>query len=107
MVEQKVGGDLGLVVGTSGGALNAVPVALGVTAKHPGRLADTWLNLDLTELARPSALASTLLALWVAAVVIFLVGMAHLVAGYWSWPWGLLGVAPVLLALLAALLTLL
>jgi predicted acylesterase/phospholipase RssA len=106
VVERKVGDDIGLVAGTSGGALNAVPVALGVTAEHPGRLADTWLNLDLTELARPSALASTLLALWVAAVVIFLVGMAHLVAGYWSWPWGLLGVAPVLLALLAALLTL-
>jgi predicted acylesterase/phospholipase RssA/ABC-type phosphate/phosphonate transport system substrate-binding protein len=106
VIETKVGDDIGLVVGTSGGALNAVPVALGVTAKHPGRLADTWLNLDLTDLARPSALASALIGLWVACVVLFLVGSARWVSGYWSWPWGLLGVIPALLVLLAALLSL-
>jgi predicted acylesterase/phospholipase RssA len=106
VVEQKVGDDIGLVVGTSGGALNAVPVALGVTAKHPGRLADTWLNLDLTDLARPSALVSALIGLWVAGLVLFLVGAARWVSTYWSWPWGLLGVIPALLVLLAALLAL-
>jgi predicted acylesterase/phospholipase RssA/ABC-type phosphate/phosphonate transport system substrate-binding protein len=104
VVEEKVGDDIGLVVGTSGGALNAVPVALGVTAKHPGRLANTWLNLDLTDLARPSRLASALIGLWVACLGLFLVGSARWVSGYWSWPWGLLGVIPALLVLLAALL---
>jgi predicted acylesterase/phospholipase RssA/ABC-type phosphate/phosphonate transport system substrate-binding protein len=106
VVERKIGDDIGLVAGTSGGALNAVPVALGVTAKYPGRLADVWLNLDLLDIARPSALVRTFLGLWVASVVIFLVGIARWVSSFWSWPWGLLGVAPVLLALLAALLTL-
>jgi predicted acylesterase/phospholipase RssA/ABC-type phosphate/phosphonate transport system substrate-binding protein len=106
VVEQEVGDDVGLVVGTSGGALNAVPVALGVTARHPGRLADTWLNLDLTDLARPSGLASALIGLWVACLVLFLVGAARWVSTYWSWPWGLLGVIPALLVLLAALLAL-
>jgi hypothetical protein len=106
VVEQKVGDDIGLVAGTSGGALNAVPVALGVTARHPGRLADTWLNLDLTDLARPSALASALIGLWVACLVLFLVGSARWVSTHWSWPWGLLGVIPALLVLLATLLAL-
>jgi predicted acylesterase/phospholipase RssA len=106
VVEQKLGDDIGLVVGTSGGALNAVPVALGVTAKHPGRLADTWLKLDLTDLARPSVLACALIGLWVACLVLFLVGSARLASSYWSWPGGLLGVIPALLVLLAALLAL-
>jgi predicted acylesterase/phospholipase RssA/ABC-type phosphate/phosphonate transport system substrate-binding protein len=106
VVETKVGDDIGLVVGTSGGALNAVPVALGVTAKHPGRLADTWLNLDLTDLARPSGLACALIGLWVAGLVLFLVGAARWASTYCSWPWGLLGVIPALLVLLAALLAL-
>jgi predicted acylesterase/phospholipase RssA len=106
VVEKQVGDDIGLVVGTSGGALNAVPVALGVTAKHPGRLADTWLNLDLTDLARPSALACALIGLWVACLVLFLIGSARWVSSYWSWPWGLFTIIPVLLVLLATLLTL-
>jgi predicted acylesterase/phospholipase RssA len=106
VVEKKVGDDIGLVVGTSGGALNAVPVALGVTAKHPARLADTWLNLDLTDLARPSRLACAMIGLWVACLVLFLVGSARWVSSYWSWPWGLLGVIPALLVLLTALLSL-
>jgi predicted acylesterase/phospholipase RssA len=106
VVETKVGDDIGLVVGTSGGALNAVPVALGVTANRPGRLAYTWLHLDLTDLARPSALACALIGLWVACLVLFLVGAARWVTSYSSWPWGLFGVIPVLLVLLAALLAL-
>jgi predicted acylesterase/phospholipase RssA/ABC-type phosphate/phosphonate transport system substrate-binding protein len=106
VVETKVGDDIGLVVGTSGGALNAVPVALGVTANRPGRLAYTWLHLDLTDLARPSALACALIGLWVACLVLFLVGAARWVTSYSSRPWGLLGVLPALLLLLAALLAL-
>jgi predicted acylesterase/phospholipase RssA len=106
VVEKKVGDDIGLVAGTSGGALNAVPVALGVTAEHPERLADTWLNLDLPDLARPSVLVSALLGLWVACLVLFLVGSARWVSGFWSWPWGLIGVVPALLVILAALLAL-
>jgi predicted acylesterase/phospholipase RssA/ABC-type phosphate/phosphonate transport system substrate-binding protein len=106
VVETKVGDDIGLVVGTSGGALNAVPVALGVTAKHPERLADTWLKLDLLDLARPSGLSCALIGLWVACLVLFLIGAARWVSGFWSWPWGLIGVVPALLAILAALLAL-
>jgi predicted acylesterase/phospholipase RssA/ABC-type phosphate/phosphonate transport system substrate-binding protein len=106
VVEQKVGDDIGLVVGTSGGALNAVPAALGVTANHPGRLADTWLNLDLLDLARPSGLACALIGLWVACLVLFLVGSARWVSSYWSWPWGLLWVIPALLVIVAVLLAL-
>jgi predicted acylesterase/phospholipase RssA/ABC-type phosphate/phosphonate transport system substrate-binding protein len=107
VVERKVGEDIGLVVGTSGGALNAVPVALGILEKHPERLADAWLKLDLLDLAQPSLLVSALLGLWVACLVIFLVGVVRWVAGYWSRPWGLLGVLPVVLVLLAPLLALL
>jgi predicted acylesterase/phospholipase RssA len=46
--------DFDLVVGTSGGAINAVPVAMGLSATEAGRakLEGIWRSLDQREVAR-------------------------------------------------------
>jgi predicted acylesterase/phospholipase RssA len=46
--------DIDLVVGTSGGAINALPVAMGMTSSDSGRknLYDLWQSLDQTKLVR-------------------------------------------------------
>lgn len=58
--------DIALAAGTSGGALNALPVALGVSASDAGRrdFADTWADLDQRELIRPSNAIRYLMVLW-------------------------------------------
>jgi len=71
--------DIGLVVGTSGGAINALPVAIGVTNSPAGRLAfrDTWQQLDQRDIVRPSWLIRLNMGIWFAllqtAFVIWLV----------------------------------
>ncbi len=62
--------DIGLVVGTSGGAINSIPIALGVTRTSEGRraFAETWTTLDQREIVRPSWLIRGLMGLWFAAV---------------------------------------
>jgi predicted acylesterase/phospholipase RssA/ABC-type phosphate/phosphonate transport system substrate-binding protein len=50
--------DIELVVGTSGGALNALPTAIGITAEasedNQGVLAALWRNVHLTNLLEPA-----------------------------------------------------
>ena len=62
--------DLSLVVGTSGGALNALPVALGVSAipKSFTDYSKVWENLDQRDLIRPSREVRTLMIFWFVCV---------------------------------------
>jgi hypothetical protein len=63
--------NIALVVGTSGGAINAVPVALGVQQTEAGREAFTaiWTELDQREIVRPSAAVRWNMGLWFAFFV--------------------------------------
>lgn len=58
--------DIGLVVGTSGGAINALPIALGITASPEGRadFRGVWESLDQQEIVRPSKLVRWNIGLW-------------------------------------------
>lgn len=71
--------DIGLVVGTSGGAINSLPVAMGISSTKEGQqtLRDTWSELDQRDIVRPSLLIRANMGLWFAllqtALVIALV----------------------------------
>ena len=71
--------DIHLVVGTSGGAINALPVALGLTSTPEGRehFQSVWTSLDQRDIVRPSRLARVNVGLWFvlfqAAIVLVLV----------------------------------
>jgi predicted acylesterase/phospholipase RssA/ABC-type phosphate/phosphonate transport system substrate-binding protein len=71
--------DLHLVVGTSGGAINALPVALGITSTAAGRehFQTVWKSLDQRDIVRPSRLARANVGLWFvlvqAVIVLFIV----------------------------------
>ena len=60
--------DINLVVGTSGGAINALPVAMGITASASGQNAfrDTWCELNQCEIVQPSLLVRLNMGLWFA-----------------------------------------
>ncbi|MDG2222824.1 MAG: PhnD/SsuA/transferrin family substrate-binding protein [Rubripirellula sp.] len=62
--------DIQLVVGTSGGAINAVPVAMGITRSEPGRkgFRDTWLQLDQRDIVRLPRLMRINMGVWFAAL---------------------------------------
>ena len=64
--------DINLVVGTSGGALNAVPVALGLTKSSNNDLCNMWQNTDLTTLGTPYKAVRILLGALIGAGLIFL-----------------------------------
>jgi predicted acylesterase/phospholipase RssA len=104
-IEKKLGDEIRLVVGTSGGALNAVPVALGVTNEEPEKLAGVWSELDLRDLARPAQLVCIMLALWIACLVILLLNALRQGLVGWSLSWKhRLWAVPLLLASTAVLL---
>lgn len=71
--------DIGLVVGTSGGAINSLPVAMGVSRTEQGQraLRDTWRQLDQRDIVRPSLMIRANMGLWFAllqtALVVWLV----------------------------------
>jgi hypothetical protein len=71
--------DIALVVGTSGGAINSLPVAMGISSTQGGQqaLRDTWHELDQRDVVRPSLLIRANMGLWFAllqtAVIIFFV----------------------------------
>lgn len=71
--------DIGLVVGTSGGAINSLPIAMGISRTEEGQQAfrDTWRQLDQREIVRPSLLVRANMGLWFAmlqtALVIWIV----------------------------------
>ncbi len=58
--------DIDMVVGTSGGAVNALPVAMGVTKTAAGReeLKRVWSKLDQRVILRPSGLVRAMSGLW-------------------------------------------
>ncbi|MFN8392160.1 MAG: PhnD/SsuA/transferrin family substrate-binding protein [Bdellovibrionota bacterium] len=62
--------DIGLVVGTSGGALNALPTAIGISRSSDGwkDLAETWQQLDQRQLIRPSWSVRLDMVLWFACI---------------------------------------
>jgi predicted acylesterase/phospholipase RssA/ABC-type phosphate/phosphonate transport system substrate-binding protein len=62
--------DIGLVVGTSGGAINALPIALGISADPGGRadLRRVWTTLDQREIVRPSRLVRWNMGLWFVSI---------------------------------------
>jgi predicted acylesterase/phospholipase RssA/ABC-type phosphate/phosphonate transport system substrate-binding protein len=71
--------DIALVVGTSGGAINALPIAMGISRSEDGRqtLRDIWMELDQRDLFQPSLLIRTNMGLWFAllqtAIVIWII----------------------------------
>jgi predicted acylesterase/phospholipase RssA/ABC-type phosphate/phosphonate transport system substrate-binding protein len=62
----ETGLEISLVVGTSGGAINALAVALGTSSTAEGReqLKNAWRSLDQREIVRPSKLVRGNMGLW-------------------------------------------
>ncbi len=62
--------DIQLVVGTSGGAINSLPVALGVSGSDAGRqaLRDTWMGLNQCQIIRPPLAVRLNMGLWFAVL---------------------------------------
>jgi len=62
--------DVSLVVGTSGGAINALPVAMGMSSTSPlcDELAAVWRSLDQREIIRPAMVVRLNMALWFASL---------------------------------------
>ena len=117
--EQRASLDIQLVVGTSGGAINALPVAMGVSTSEAGRRAfkQGWLQSDQREILLPPVTQRILLGLWfgllqigvlawlfrrlvtdgarrhwVLAVSLVVLGLAQLIIRELSWsPWTVLG----------------
>jgi predicted acylesterase/phospholipase RssA/ABC-type phosphate/phosphonate transport system substrate-binding protein len=60
--------DIDMVVGTSGGAVNALPVAMGLTRTAAGReeFRRVWPKLDQRVIIRPSMLVRAMSGLWLA-----------------------------------------
>lgn len=62
--------DIELVVGTSGGAINSLPVAMGISRTPSGQqaLRATWQQLDQREIVRPSWLVRANMGVWFATL---------------------------------------
>ncbi len=62
--------DIDLVVGTSGGAINALPIAMGISRTETGRqsLRETWEGLDQRKIVRPPPLVRIIMGIWFACV---------------------------------------
>jgi predicted acylesterase/phospholipase RssA len=62
--------DISLVVGTSGGAINALPVAMGMSSSPAlyQEMAAAWRSLDQRDIIRPAASVRWNLALWFASL---------------------------------------
>lgn len=71
--------DIALVVGTSGGAINSVPVAMGISSSDVGRkgFGETWRSLDQRAIVHLPRLMRINIGIWFAAlqtaIVIWLV----------------------------------
>lgn len=66
--------DFHLVAGTSGGAINALPAAMELTATAEGRNAfgAVWRSLDLKQMVRPSLAVCAVIGLWLANLFVLL-----------------------------------
>ena len=62
--------DISLVVGTSGGAINALPVAMGMSASPElyAQMAAAWRSLDQRDIVRPALLVRLNMAMWFASL---------------------------------------
>ncbi|MBI3830123.1 MAG: PhnD/SsuA/transferrin family substrate-binding protein [Planctomycetes bacterium] len=62
--------DFRVIVGTSGGAINALPIAMGIPSSPEGRQAFTevWQALDLKKMVSPSQWVRYAIGLWLAGV---------------------------------------
>lgn len=60
--------DIALVIGTSGGAINSLPVAMRISSTTAGQqaFAETWQQLDQRDIVRPPLLVRANLGLWIA-----------------------------------------
>jgi predicted acylesterase/phospholipase RssA/ABC-type phosphate/phosphonate transport system substrate-binding protein len=77
------GYDIGLVVGTSGGAINAVAEALGAADTPEGfeEFSKVWMGLDQRKIIRPSLAVRANMGFWFAACQdLLLLGLALLLA---------------------------
>jgi predicted acylesterase/phospholipase RssA len=111
--------DIALVVGTSGGAINSLPIALGITSTSEGRadMIALWKSLDQRDLIRPTLRIRIGIGLWLALMQIALtigivrravkeptrrgwyagcafiiLGSVETFVGYLHWsPWSMLG----------------
>lgn len=108
--------DINLVVGTSGGAVNALPVAMGLTKTEAGAqsVRAAWNDMDQRELIRPPLKVRLNLGFWLGAaqlliylnirrlltrkaqrrvgVVFIVIGLIEMLLGCWPYkPWSLLG----------------
>ena len=120
-IEEQLGAEPGidLVVGTSGGAINALTVALGLTkyseddtySRQNDELDKTWKGFRQKHFFSPHSMASFLLALTTAllqTVLLFwgalaVVAVARMFGRNWSGLYRFLGPAAIALALLNAL----
>jgi len=75
-MDPQSGLDIALVVGTSGGAMNALPVAMGITATPQGResFRDLWAAMDQRDLVRLPWLVRANLGLWFACIQLAVMG---------------------------------
>lgn len=117
--EEQPSLDIDLVVGTSGGAINAIPVALGVSSTTAGAndFREVWKGLDQRRIITPSPVVRANLGVWFAvlqiaavtsliargvatprrratmfAASVFAIGLVEIVIGYVAAPpWRLLG----------------
>ncbi|MCY3023628.1 MAG: patatin-like phospholipase family protein, partial [Planctomycetota bacterium] len=90
--------DFKVVVGTSGGALNALPVAMRLERTPQGqeKFAAVWKDLDLRDMVRPSGKVCSSIGVWLACVYVALwLLIRHFLAGwkaqtgrrYWAGFW--------------------
>lgn len=72
--------DIELVVGTSGGAINSLPAAMGISGTKAGwnAWADTWTGLNQCEIIRPPLLVRVNMGLWFALLqTAFVIGVVR------------------------------
>jgi predicted acylesterase/phospholipase RssA len=66
--------DIKLLVGTSGGAVNALPIAMGLTRSDLGfeLMKNAWKDMDQREMLRPPFLVRFFLGLWLGAAQVLI-----------------------------------
>ncbi len=93
--------DISLVVGTSGGAINSLPVAMHVARTPQGQkwLEATWQQLDQRDIVRPPTAVRVNMGLWFALIqfclIWFIVSLVARSEGtrLWALPYSLLVLA--------------
>lgn len=94
--------DIHLVVGTSGGAINAVPTAMKLTASEDGvtALESAWSRMTKRRLLRPHWTIVVVHGVWIAAIVVISVST---ISTRRQWHWKVYGSAVLAVAALCAI----